>query len=149
MLATGFVLGSCAREPKGFDKMGLLPMEVGEVPRSFLKNPPTRVGEITWHRTELNGQVIAAVRTEGPCPRQIHTVAGAVPRKDAIELCFSATPTDAPVPHFPCSTDVYVKYEILAVPKDVEPKFVFKGDCFDKRPEPGLGASSPATPPSP
>ena len=47
-------------------------------------------------------------------------------------LCFSATPSEAPVPGFPCSTDVYVRYEILGVPKDVEPKFEFKGDCFKK-----------------
>jgi hypothetical protein len=132
-VASGLVLAACSQAPRGFDTIkNLEAVEVGEVRLSDLKHPPARVGEITWHRTEMRGQLIAAVHTQAPCPREIHTFAGAVPRKDAIELCFTGKLIEAPVPGFSCSTDVYVKYEFLGMPKDVEPKFTFIGDCFKK-----------------
>jgi hypothetical protein len=131
-VAAGLVLVSCAPAPPKFDFRRVHVVQVGEVPVSEVKKPPTRVGEITWYRGEMNGQVFAAVRTEAPCPRMIHSSAGAEPHEDFIELCFSGPPIDAPVPGFSCSTDVYVRYEFLRVPKDVEPKFEFKGDCFKK-----------------
>ena len=75
------------------------------------------------------GQVFAAVKTEGACPRDIHTVAGVQFKKDRIELCWTGTPRDEPVPGFACSPEVYVRYEIMRVPADVEPTFVFIGNC--------------------
>ena len=57
-------------------------------------------------------------------------LAGVLFKKDRIELCFSATPRDEPVPGFACSPEVYVKYEIMRVPADVEPKFVCVGACI-------------------
>jgi hypothetical protein len=132
-VAACFGAASCSRAGQGFDSIkGLRVEEVGEVPVTELKKPPSRAGEITWHRTDLSGQVIAAVRTTAPCPRAIHTLAGAEPKRDAIELCFTAPATDAPTPGFACSTDVYVRYELLGVPKDVEPRFEFKGDCLGR-----------------
>jgi hypothetical protein len=49
--------------------------------------------------------------------------------KERIELCWTGTPRNEPVPGFACSTEVYVKYEVLGVPADVKPAFVFVGDC--------------------
>jgi len=51
-------------------------------------------------------------------------------KKDRIELCYTATARDEPVPGFACAPVVYVKYEIMRVPADVEPKFVFVGSCI-------------------
>ena len=121
-------LASCS-QPKGFDEMNLREEEVGEVPREWVEKPPARMGEITTWRTTFPGQVFAAVKTEGPCPRDIHTFAGASFKKDRIELCWTGRKRDEPVPGFACSTEVYVKYEIMGVPKDIEPKFVFIGAC--------------------
>jgi hypothetical protein len=144
-----FVLASCSPRPQGFDELNLDVVEVGEVPLEWLKKPPpTRVGEIMWYRGEMNGQVFAVIRTQAVCPRLPPSMAGAEPRKDYIELCFSVVPTKEPVPLFSCSTEVYVKYEILGMPKDVEPKFHFKGDCLKKTPEVSPATSSSATPPS-
>jgi hypothetical protein len=56
-------------------------------------------------------------------------VAGALPEKDRIVLCFSATKRDEPVPGFACSEEVYLKYEFMRVPADVEPTFVYIGAC--------------------
>jgi hypothetical protein len=133
VLASTLVVASCSRTPQGFDTIKSLHVEeVGEVPLSLVEKPPPRVGEITWFRTEKLNGVIAAVHTQAPCPRMIHSTAGAEPQKDKIELCYSYTPSDEGFPGWRCSTDVYVRYEILGVPKDVEPKFEFKGDCFKK-----------------
>ena len=49
------------------------------VPASKLRKPAHPGRRDYPAPTEMNGQVIAAVRTEAPCPRMIHTVAGAVP----------------------------------------------------------------------
>jgi hypothetical protein len=103
--------------------------EVGVAQLSSIVKPPVRAGEITWWRTTFPGQVFAAVKTDAPCPRDIHTVAGVQFQKDSIELCFSATPRAEPVPGFACSPEVYVKYEIMGMPADVEPKFTFVGKC--------------------
>ena len=148
LVAAWFVLASCTPAPRKFDFRKLDVVEVGNVPLELLKvkPPPARLGEITTSRGTMNGQVFAAIRTQGPCPRLPHTLAGAEPHEDYIELCWTGTPTDAPVPFFPCSTDVYVQYEFLGVPKDVELKFEFKGDCL--KPSPSPGASTSATPPS-
>jgi hypothetical protein len=116
-------------QPKGFDQMNLRVAEVGDVPVSFVARPPENVGDITSWRTTFQGQVFAAVKTEAACPREIHTIAGVQFRKDHIELCFTAIPRSEPVPGFACSEEVYVKYEILRVPADIEPKFVFIGAC--------------------
>jgi hypothetical protein len=144
--AAGFVLPGCAPKPREFDFRKVEAVEVGEVPREWVKQVPARVGEIIWYRGEMNGQVFVVVHTQAPCPRAIHTFAGADPHKDVIELCWSGPPIDAPVPGFPCSTDVYVKYEFLGMPKDVEPKVEFKGECLKQSPSPGTASS--ATPPS-
>ena len=109
--------------------MNLIVEEVGNVPLEFVLKPPARVGEITSWRTTFPGQVFAAVKTEAPCPRDIHTMAGVQFKKDRIELCYSASARAEPVPGFACSPVVYVKYEIMRVPADVEPKFAFVGDC--------------------
>jgi len=122
------LLAACGRQ-KGFDEMNLRVEEVGNVPLEFVLKPPAQVGEITSWRTTFPGQVFAAVKTEAPCPRDIHTMAGVLFKKDRIELCYTATPRDEPVPGFACSPVVYVKYEIMRVPADVEPKFVFVGAC--------------------
>jgi hypothetical protein len=116
-------------QPKGFDEMKLRVVEVGDVPLSDIAKPPAVVGGITSWRTTFPGQVFAAVKTEGACPRDIHTVAGVQFEKDRIELCWTGTPRDEPVPGFACSPEVYVRYEIMGVPADVEPTFVFIGDC--------------------
>jgi len=122
-------VAACVRQ-KGFDQMDLRVEEVGEVPLDFVAKPPAHVGEITTWRTTFPGQVFAAVKTEAPCPRDIHSFAGMQFKKDRIELCFSATARDEPVPGFACSPEVYVKYEVMRVPADVEPKFVFVGACL-------------------
>ena len=69
--------------------------------------------------------------------RANHTSAGVEFRKDRIELCYTAIPRNEPVAGFPCSPEVYVKYEIMAMPTDVEPKFAFVGAC---------ARTAPATP---
>jgi hypothetical protein len=122
-------LAACG-QPKGFDQMNLRVEEVGDTPplNSIVKLP-ANVGDITSWRTTFPGQVFAAVKTESPCPREIHTSAGVVFRKDRIELCYTASPRADPVAGFPCSPEVYVKYEIMGVPPDVEPKFAFVGAC--------------------
>lgn len=117
-------------QPKGFDQLPLRVEEVGDVPVSEIAQPPANLGDITSWRTTFPGQVFAAVKTEAPCPRDIHTMAGVKFRKDTIELCFSATPRSEPVPGFACSTEVYVKYEIMRMPADVTPKFTFVGACL-------------------
>ena len=109
--------------------MGLITEEVGEARLDSIVKVPTRVGEITTWRTSFPGQVFAAVKTEAPCPRDIHSLAGALVKKDRIELCYTATARDEPVPAFACSPEVYLKYEIMRVPADVEPKFVYIGAC--------------------
>lgn len=128
VIAVAF-LAVCSQR-KGFDQMGLVVEEVGEVPVHFVARPPAHVGEITSWRTTFPGQVFAAVKTEAACPRDIHTLAGVQFKRDRIELCYTGTPRDEPVPGFPCSTEVYVKYEIMGVPADVEPTFVFVGTCL-------------------
>jgi hypothetical protein len=123
-------LAACGRpKPKGFDQMNLSTEEVGNVPLSDILKPPANVGDITSWRTTFPGQVFAAVKTEAPCPRDIHTLAGLDFKKDRIELCYTAKPRNEPVPGFACSPVVYVKYEIMGMPPDVEPKFVFVGAC--------------------
>jgi hypothetical protein len=136
LLVLGIVVAALAAcgEPKGFDQMGLITEEVGDVPREWVEKPPARIGEITTWRTTFPGQVFAVVKTEGACPRDIHTFAGVQFKKDRIELCWTGTPREEPVPGFPCSKEVYVKYEIMRVPKDVEPKFVFVGACLPVAP---------------
>ena len=89
--------------------MDLRVEEVGEVPLDFVVKPPAHVGEITTWRTTFPGQVFAAVKTEAPCPRDIHSFAGMQFKKDRIELCFSATARDEPVPGFACSPEVDVR----------------------------------------
>jgi hypothetical protein len=116
-------------QPKGFDEMKLDVVQVGDVPLSDIAKPPAVVGAITSWRTSFPGQVFAAVKTEGACPRDIHTLAGVQVKKDRIELCWTGTPRSEPVPGVACSPEVYVKYEIMGVPADVEPTFVFIGDC--------------------
>lgn len=64
------------------------------------------------------------------CPRDIHGFVGVGFKKDRIELCYKVTPRDEPVPGFPCSTEVYLKYEIMGMPTDVEPKFACVGACI-------------------
>ena len=114
---------------KGFDEMNLRAEEIGQARLDTIVKRPTREGEITTWRTTFPGQVFAALKTELPCPRDIHSVVGADIKKDRIELCYLATPRDEPVPGFPCETEVYLKYEIMGVPEDVEPKFVYIGGC--------------------
>jgi hypothetical protein len=126
LLATA--VASCSR-PKGYDEMNLIVEEVGHTTLDTIAKPPTHDGEITTWRTTFPGQVFAAVKTRAACPRDIHSVAGALVKKDRIELCFTATPRAEPVPGFPCSEEVYLKYEIMRVPADVEPKFVYVGAC--------------------
>lgn len=131
LLAVALVLATLTAcgQPKGYDQMGLITEEVGETRLDSIVKRPTHLGEITSWRTTFPGQVFAAVKTEAACPRDIHTLAGVQFKRDSIELCYTATPRDEPVPGFPCSTEVYLKYEIMRVPKDVEPKFVFVGAC--------------------
>jgi hypothetical protein len=131
LLAVAFAVTSLVAcgQPKGFDQMNLRVEEVGDVPLGSIVEPPANVGDITSWRTTFPGQVFAAVKAEAPCPRAIHTLAGVKFRKDRIELCFTATPRTEPVPGFACSRDVYVKYEIMGVPADVEPTFTFVGAC--------------------
>jgi hypothetical protein len=131
LLAVGIAvaaLTACGQR-KGFDEMGLITEQVGESLLVDIAKPPTRIGEITTWRTTFPGQIFAAVKTTAPCPRDIHTIAGALIKKDRIELCFTATPRAEPVPHFPCSEEVYLKYEIMRMPADVEPTFVYIGAC--------------------
>jgi len=89
-------LAACVQQ-KGFDQMNLRTEEVGEVPLDFIVKPPAHVGEITMWRTTFPGQVFAAVKTQAPCPRDIHSIAGVQFKKDRIELCFTATARDEPV----------------------------------------------------
>jgi len=114
---------------KGLDEMNLRVEEIGQARLDTIVKRPTREGEITTWRTTFPGQVFAALKTELPCPRDIHSVVGADIKKDRIELCYLATPRDEPVPGFGCETEVYLKYEIMGVPEDVEPKFVYIGGC--------------------
>ncbi len=109
--------------------MNLRVEQVGEVPPDFVVKLPAQVGDITTWRTTFPGQVFAAVKTEAPCPRDQHTLAGVQFKKDRIELCFTATPR-AESSGFACSPEVYVKYEMMGVPADVEPKFAFVGTCL-------------------
>jgi hypothetical protein len=122
-------LAACRPKPKGFDQMNLSTEEVGNVRLSDVLKPPANFGDITSWRTTFPGQVFAAVKTEAPCPRDIHTLAGVDFKKDRIELCYTAKPRDEPVPGFACSPVVYVKYEIMGMPPDVEPKFAYVGAC--------------------
>src|SRR5262245_55247344 len=92
-------LAGCGSQ-KGFDQLPLRVEEVGETPLESIAKPPARDGDITWWRTTFPGQVFAAVKTDAPCPREIHTSAGVKIRKDSIELCFSASPRTEPVPGF-------------------------------------------------
>jgi hypothetical protein len=127
-------LAACDQPKKGFDQMKL---RIGEHGPSLLVDilkPPVNVGDITSWRTTFPGQVFAAVKTEAPCPRDIHAVVGVEFKKDRIELCYSVAPRDEPVPGFPCSPEVYLKYEIMGVPADVEPTFAFVGACDLKAP---------------
>ena len=117
--------------------MGLSTEEIGEVPPHSVLKLPAQVGDITTWRTTFPGQVFAAVKTEAPCPRDLHTLAGLQFKKDVIELCFTATPR-AESSGFACSTEVYVKYEIMGVPADVEPKFAFVGTCLPGPPSQGV-----------
>ena len=128
-------LAACDR-PKGFDQMKLRIGEHGPALLSDIVKPPANVGDITSWRTTFPGQVFAAVKTEAPCPRDIHAVVGVEFRKDRIELCYSVAARDEPVPGFACSPEVYLKYEILGVPTDVEPKFAFIGACPLSTPAP-------------
>ena len=121
-------LSACG-QPKGYDQMNLLVEQVGEAPLSAIEKPPANVGDVTTWRSTFPGQVFAAVKTEAPCPRMIHTTAGVQFRKDSIELCFTAIPRAEPDPVFACSEVVYVKYEIMRVPAEVQPTFVFVGPC--------------------
>ena len=121
-------LAACG-QPKGFDQLNLRVEQVGDVPLSYIVKPPANVGDITSWRTTFPGQVFAVVKTEAPCPRDIHTLAGVQFRKDRIELCFTATRRNEPVPGFACSQEVYVRYEIMGMPAGVEPKFAFIGAC--------------------
>ena len=125
-------LAACDQQ-KGYDQMNLLVEQVGDVPVSAIEKPPARIGEITTWRTDFPGQVFAAVKTEAPCPRAIHTMAGVEFKKERIELCFTATPQNEPVPGFACTPEVYVKYEIMRLPEDVKPEFVFVGACATAR----------------
>jgi hypothetical protein len=127
VLAVAFV-AACGNQ-KGFDQMNLRVAEVGDVPVGSIVKPPAQVGDITSWRTDFPGQLFAAVKTDAPCPRAIHTMAGVQFKKDQIELCFTATPRAEPVPGFACSREVYVRYEIMGMPNDVEPTFVFVGTC--------------------
>ena len=121
-------------QPKGFDQMNLRVEEHGTSQLSDIVKPPANVGDITWWRTTFPGQVFAAVKTEQPCPRDIHAIVGVEFKKERIELCYSVAPRDEPVPGFPCSPEVYLKYEIMRMPADVEPKFAFVGACALKTP---------------
>jgi hypothetical protein len=131
LLAVGIAMASLTAcgEPKGFDQMKLRVEEVGDVPLGEVVKPPANIGDVTSWRTTFPGQLFAATKTDAPCPREIHTMAGVVFRKDRIELCFTATPRLTPVPGFACSREVYVRYEIMGVPADVEPTFSFVGAC--------------------
>jgi hypothetical protein len=129
LIAVAVISLAACRQQKGFDEMQLRVEQVGEVPLSSIDKPPANVGDITSWRTAFPGQVFASVKTEAPCPREIHTLAGVQFRKDRIELCFTARPRTEPVPGFACSQEVYVKYEIMGVPADVEPNFFFVGAC--------------------
>lgn len=120
---------SACTERKGFDQMNLRTEEIGEARLETIVKPPTRNGEITTWRTTFPGQVFAAVKTELPCPRDIHSFVGVEYKPDRIELCYTATPREEPVPGFACATEVYLKYEIMGVPADVEPTFVYIGAC--------------------
>jgi hypothetical protein len=126
-------LAACA-EPKGFDQMKLSVEETGPSRLSDIAKPPANIGDITSWRTTFPGQVFAAVKTLAPCPRDIHAFSGAEFKKDRIELCYSVTARDEPVPGFPCSPEVYLKYEIMGMPADVEPKFAYVGACTFPKP---------------
>jgi hypothetical protein len=128
-LALAVTLPIACGQSKGFHQLPLRVEEVGDVPLSDIAEPPANLGDISSWRTTVPGQIFAAVKTEAPCPRDIHTMAGVKFRKDTIELCFSATPRSEPIPGFTCSNEVYVKYEIMGMPADVTPKFTFVGAC--------------------
>jgi len=121
-------LAACG-QPKGFDQMNLEVVQTGPSLLVDIAKPPANVGDITWWRTTFPGQVFAAVKTEAPCPRDIHAFSGADVKKDRIELCYSVGARDEPVPGFACSREVYLKYEIMGMPADVVPKFVYVGAC--------------------
>ena len=73
---------------------------------------------------------IILLLADGFAYRDIHSIAGVQFKKDQIELCFTATGRSEPVPGFACSREVYVKYEIMGMPADVQPKFTFVGGCI-------------------
>jgi hypothetical protein len=135
-LAVALVVTSLAAcdQPKGFDQMKLRVGEHGPSLLSDIVKPPANVGDITSWRTTFPGQVFAAVKTEAPCLWDIHAIVGVEFKKDRIELCYSVASRDEPVPGFPCSPEVYLRYEIMGVPADVEPKFAFVGACNFKSP---------------
>ncbi|MET0554373.1 MAG: hypothetical protein ABW221_15120 [Vicinamibacteria bacterium] len=123
--------------------MDLRVQEVGDRPLDRIVKPPSHAGEITTWRTNFPGQLFAAVKTEGACPRDIHTLAGVQLKRDTIELCWTGTPRADAVPGFPCEREVYVQYEIMGVPADVEPRFAFVGDCL---PAAGRNPGAPEPP---
>jgi hypothetical protein len=110
--------------------MGLITEEVGDVPREWVEKPPARIGEITTWRTTFPGQVFAVVKTEGACPGTFTRSRACSSRRTGSSCAGPARHGRSPSPGFPCSKEVYVKYEIMRVPKDVEPKFVFVGACL-------------------
>lgn len=132
-IALAVITVAACDQQKGFDQMKLHVAQVGDVPVSDIVKPPAQAGEIKSWRTDFPGHVFAAVKTDAPCPRLIHTVAGAEFKKDRIELCFTAIPRSEPVPGFACSEEVFVRYEIMGMPADVEPKFAFVGACATSR----------------
>jgi hypothetical protein len=128
-VALGVASLTACGQPKGYDQMNLRTEEIGEARLSDILKPPANVGEITSWRTTFPGQVFAATRIEAACPRDIPTFVGVQYKKDRIELCYTVKPRSEPVPGFACSQELYLKYEIMGVPADVDPKFVFVGNC--------------------
>ena len=134
--SASLLLCACSQAPQAFDKLKIELGESGLVPISSTKNPPAEEGVAAWERSD-SGTVNAYVRKKIACPAHVSRSISGIERidPDRIVLCYDLL-VDRPdqVTSFfgVCPQDLVIRYELLGIPADVQPRFGVSEGCGKK-----------------
>lgn len=129
-------LCACTQAPQAFDKMKIELGDTGLVPMASVRNPPTQEGVVTWERSD-SGAVNAYVRKKIACPAHVSRSISGIEHiaPDRIELCYDLLvdpPGQMTSFYGTCPQDLLIRYELVGIPADVQPRLGVSETCRKK-----------------